>query len=290
LASAGWSVTGAPEQIKTWNLSSIWRIPTARGNAWLKVVPPFFAHEGTIMGELDPASVPRPIAADRGRMLIPEVEGVDQFDATGPPLVQMVDQLIALQASYLGRTADLLALGLPDRRLSAIGARGAAVVDDQAAALTSDERRRLDRLVQTLDRRAADLTSCGVPDTLVHGDFHPGNVRGGSDRHTILDWSDSAVGHPLSDELAFFRPLAAADRDLVRTAWSASWRRIVPGCDPERAVELLQPVMPLMAAIVYADFCAAIEPDERIYHARDVPAALRDAAALADKDVPDPVD
>jgi hypothetical protein len=40
-------------------------------------------------------------------------------------------------------------------------------------------------------------------------------------------------------------------------------------------------LMPLIAAMVYSDFCAAIEPDELVYHARDVPSALRDAASLA---------
>ena len=71
------------------------------------------------------------------------------------------------------------------------------------------------------------------------------------------------------------------DRNLVAPAWSAAWRRAIPGCDPERAQTLLRPLMPLIAAMIYSDFCAAIEPDELVYHARDVPSALRDAASLA---------
>ncbi len=96
------------------------------------------------------------------------------------------------------------------------------------------------------------------------------------------------MGHPLTDELAFFRPLGTEDRRLVGSAWSAAWRSAIPDCDPERAQSLLRPVMPLFAAVIYADFCAAIEPDERIYHARDVPIALREAAAGAREGVREP--
>ena len=98
--------------------------------------------------------------------------------------------------------------------------------------------------------------------------------------YVILDWSESCVGHPLTDELAFFRPLSEKDRagrlSLVgRLAESSS------GCDPDRAKELLRPLMPLGAALTCAEFCAAIEPDERVYHTIDVLSALKGAAAIA---------
>ena len=35
---------------------------------------------------------------------------------------------------------------------------------------------------------------------------------------------------------------------------------------------------------MYADFCAAIEPDERVYHASDVGRMLAEAVARADGD------
>jgi len=33
----------------------VWQLPTAQGSVWLKVVPPFFAHEGRVISQLDPA-------------------------------------------------------------------------------------------------------------------------------------------------------------------------------------------------------------------------------------------
>ena len=45
LAERGTPRTGPAEQVKTWNLSSLWRLPIGSSAAWLKAVPPFFAHE-----------------------------------------------------------------------------------------------------------------------------------------------------------------------------------------------------------------------------------------------------
>ena len=75
--------------------------------------------------------------------------------------------------------------------------------------------------------------------------------------------------------------LGERDAAAARGWFLSAWRRIAPGCEPERAVELLRPVLPLLAALVYARFCAAIEPDERVYHRRDVVSMLRRAAAEA---------
>src|SRR5882672_4165965 len=45
LTHRGLRPMGPPVQVRTWNLSSLWRIPVAGQTVWLKVVPPFFAHE-----------------------------------------------------------------------------------------------------------------------------------------------------------------------------------------------------------------------------------------------------
>lgn len=139
----------------------------------------------------------------------------------------------------------------------------------RAAALTT--------LVAQLPARLAQIDACGVPDTLVHGDFHPGNVVGTPESYALLDWGDSFVGHPLIDELAFTQRLDARGRAVAARWFVDAWRRIAPGADPERAAGLLRPVLPLLAAVMYADFCAGIEPDERVYHESDVGRMLHQA-------------
>ena len=60
-----------------------------------------------------------------------------------------------------------------------------------------------ERLVSSIPARTAEIADCGLPDTLVHGDFHRGNVRGSDGRLVLLDWGDCGVGHPLLDQTAF---------------------------------------------------------------------------------------
>ena len=139
------------------------------------------------------------------------------------------------------------------------------------------------RLVETLPARVAAIDACGVPDTLVHGDFHPGNVGGEVGSCVLLDWGDSFLGNPLVDELAFTERLAEEDATAARQWFASAWRSIVPSCEPERAAELLRPVLPLLAAVMYARFCAGIEPDERVYHRRDITSMLKRASAEASR-------
>ena len=275
LAERGIELTGPAQQIKSWNLSVIWRIPTTSRTVWLKCVPDFFAHEGAIIDAVGAPLAPRLLAAESGRILMAEIPGEDHHDATGG----ILRPLVAEQVRWLGRVDELLALGLPDRRLPVIAPRIAEVAEAYADELAPDERRALRRLLDTLPARIAELDACGIPDTLVHGDFHSGNVRGDADALVILDWGDSAVGHPLTDALAFTRALGAADRAAAVEHFSRAWQEALPGCDPVRAAEVLAPLSALISAVQYADFVDAIEPDERVYHLRDVPELLRQAVA-----------
>jgi hypothetical protein len=272
--------TGRAQQMRSWNLSAIWRIPTGAGPVWFKVVPEFFAHEGAVIDWIGPPVAPALVGGDWGRVLLADVAGADNHDTRGAALRPMVELLTGLQQRSLGRLDELIAVGVPDRRLAGMVQRVAAVVAEQSTALSSAQRGRLDRLVSDLPSRLAAIRACGVPDGLVHGDFHPGNVRSSLDRHVILDWGDSFVGHPLIDELAFTERLPPEDQSTARGWFVTAWKGIVPGSEPERAADLLSPVLPLLAAVMYADFCANIEPDERIYHASDVTRMLRQAARL----------
>jgi hypothetical protein len=279
LAGRGTARTGPGQQMRSWNLSSLWRLPTSSGAVWLKVVPSFFAHEGRMLARLDPIVVPRLIAHDGSRVLLEEIHGEDQYDAPLPLLVRMVDLLVGLQVEWVSRTEELLSLGVADWRSEAIAARASDAVSRCAPGLDVSVASRLESLVAALPQRFSDIASCGVPETLVHGDFHPGNVMGDDQRLVLLDWGDSGVGHPMLDQSAFVERLDPADRAVVVDRWAARWREAVPGCEPERAAALLKPVGAMQLAAVYLLFLDNIEPSERVYHAADPAAWLARAAA-----------
>ena len=271
--------TGPAQQMRTWNLSALWRIPTTAGRIWLKAVPAFFAHEGAVISWIGVPVAPRLIDFAPGRALVADIVGAVNHEVREPTALRpMVSLLTGLQQRGVGRVEELLGIGVPDRRLATMVPRIAAVVEQWGSGLDEPERRSVDALVNDLPVRLAAIADCGVPDTLVHGDFHPGNVAGRPDGYVILDWGDSFVGHPLVDELAFVERLPPSTAFEVRRWFVSAWERIVPGSDPARAADLLDPVVALLAAVMYAGFCAAVEPDERIYHEADVLRMLRRAA------------
>ncbi|KKK06389.1 phosphotransferase family protein [Micromonospora sp. HK10] len=303
----------AVRQHRTWNLSAIWQLDTesraagagragsadaagraagagsadaasraagagAAGSVWLKQVPAFFRHEAAVLRWLAGAApdlAPTLLAADgTGRLLLDHAPGEDRYAADPAERAAIAADHHPVQRRAAGDVPALLAAGVPDLRGPAL----AGWIRDRLAphdvAVVAD-------LLAGLDDRLARLADCGLPDTLVHGDLHPGNVRGDGRRRTLIDWGDAFVGHPAFDILRLTDTLDEATAAPLRAAWAARWQADVPGSDPYRAVDLLRPVAPLRMAAVYAMFLAGIEPAEHPYHRNDVPACLKQAAAAA---------
>ncbi|MEV4488663.1 aminoglycoside phosphotransferase family protein [Micromonospora coxensis] len=262
-------------QRRTWNLSAIWRLDSPLGTAWLKQVPGFFRHEAAVLrrlGTVTPGRVPVLLADDGdGRMLLDHVPGEDRYGADPTERAAIAVDQHDLQVRALSLVDDLVADGVPDLRGPAL-VRWIRATIPASALPTTDP-------LDGLEERLAQVAECGVPDTLVHGDLHPGNVRGDGARRVVIDWGDAFVGHPAFDILRLTEGLSPADAGPLLAAWCARWRDSVPGCDPERAVALLRPVAALRMAAVYAMFLAGIEPSERIYHADDVPRYLAEATS-----------
>jgi len=255
-------------QLRTWNLSSIWRLEYGGGTAWLKEVPAFFAHEGAVIGWLAdafPGFGPVPLAVDGGRMLLADIPGEDRYGAGADERLAMLRGLHEVQRAAVAAPVA----GVPE-----LG------VDRLATRIRSTVRRygdpALREALRGLDDRLAEVTACRVPDTLVHGDFHPGNVRGS----VVLDWGDSFIGHPAFDLYRMLEGLPDSEAAHLVGRWCRWWRAAVRGCDPERAVALLEPVAALRNAAVYAGFLDRIEPAEHCYHERDVPDWLARARVL----------
>ncbi len=264
---------GRASQVKTWNLSSLWRLETDDGTVWLKELPAFLRGETAVLRWINavaPGAAPTLLAADgEGRQLLSHLPGEDRFGAPEAERLPMVDLLHGIQLRYLADRPDL----------DGIGDRRGALLLEQITAAAEPWLPRIDgleRVLASLPGRFAQLAACGVPETLVHGDFHPGNVRSADGvPPAVLDWGDAYLGHPGFDILRLGGGLASPAALLDR--WAALWRAAVPGCDPLRAVTLLEPVAPLLGAVVYGNFLANIEPDEWPYHALDVPNCLNAA-------------
>ena len=278
LAERGLKPAGAPVQVRTWNLSSLWRLPIEGGVVWLKCVPPFLAHEGPLLRRLAGARTPAVLAAADGRTLIADIPGEDLYAPSADQATAMVKLLVDLQRAWIGRAPILLRLGLPDWRSPALAEAIAQVIDRIVADLEPQERAVLSVFARELPRRMAEVEACGLPDTLIHGDLRPGNFRGRGSELTLLDWGDSGIGHPLLDQPAFLNALPPQLAGEARRHWLGLWRQT--GVDPDRAAALLAPVAAARMAAVYQRFLDNIEPSEHPYHRSDPADCLRRAAAL----------
>ena len=269
LRVAGFGEIQQAMQQRTWNLSAIWRLQCPSATFWLKHVPPFFGHESAALALFATEPVPGLLAADGCRLLLHDVPGSDAYDATLAQKITMVERLVDLQYRWHDRVDELLGAGLPDVR----GQRLVAFIDEALSrslpGLSTEDRKVLADFRATLPERLTALDNCGLPATLVHGDFHPGNWRGAGNDLTMLDWGDCFIGHPLMDVPALIDRTPASDRPLLLAHWSGCWRARIPSADVEQALALSNALSTARFAATFQMFLDNIEPSEHVYHETD---------------------
>jgi hypothetical protein len=288
LRAAGRPATGTADQVRTWNLSGLFRIPTASGPVWLKTLAAFAADEAAVIGtygRVAPSLVPKIVDADPvgRRLLLEHVPGVDC--SGGPPeAIRAAASGLAAAQAALADSPDLIPVHVADRCLPVLAHQVAALLDRLGAQdLTPAELAAARDLAARLPDLGTALAECGLPDTLLHGDAHPGNWRFDGQHAVALDFSDAFIGHPAVDGL---RPRPFLPESLwphAADAWVAAWQACRPGSDPARAITLAAPLADLAYAVRYQEFLDGIEDSERIYHRGDpagmIRKALRTAAA-----------
>jgi Ser/Thr protein kinase RdoA (MazF antagonist) len=167
---------------------------------------------------------------------------------------------------------------IPDRRPETLAAAVRDLLDGPVGTELSPGELRAARSLQW---RWEMLADCGLPDTVVHGDFHPGNWRRGDGAPVILDFADAHLGNPVLDGLRVIDYLPAGRRRTAASAWIAAWTTAVPRSRPAAALRIAEPLAHLAYAVRYQEFLDNIEPSERVYHLGDPAAVIRHALASA---------
>jgi Ser/Thr protein kinase RdoA (MazF antagonist) len=233
-----------------------------------------------VLAQVDPTLIPSVLGAAPGRILLDDLPGEDCWDASSEAIASAVTRLVAAQVAL---ASACLPAAVPDRRWPVFAAQVRSLLDGPLASeLAAPELAAAHRLLSRLPL----LDACGLPDTLVHGDFHSGNWRSDAtfvDRPpVVLDFADAYLGNPVLDGLRVCEFLPEAKRPAAARAWIDSWTSRVPGADPARALAIAEPLGHLTYAVRYQEFLDGIEPSERVYHQGDpaasVRAALRSAA------------
>lgn len=259
LDSLGIRRSGPIEQVKSWTVSCLLRIPTEAGDLYFKAVPAFFPTEAGVTAALArefPDWMPQIVAVDPDRrwLLMRAFAGVHLEEA--PDLARWEEALggyARMQVSLVGQESRLLAAGCNDRRPAVMFAQYERLLADDAFLLTHFSAEEVDALrsqLPGLKALAQSLEARGIPYTLEHGDLHCRNVAAEPGAIRFFDWSDACIAHP------FFSVKYFLDNrdDAVREQ---------PGVDERLLAAYLEPWAPFASP---ADLRAAVDEAARLSH------------------------
>lgn len=287
LTALGRAPTGPVEQYKCLGISCLLRQPTDAGTVYLKATArlPLFVNEGRLMESLAryfPRWIPGPIARHDGNswMLLDDFgPNLWQRDKEKADFAPAAAEYARLQQASAERVGELLALGCIDRRLPVLAGQIDPLLAHPLTArhAKAEERSQLAGLAPRLRERCAQLAAIGLPDALVHGDLHLGNVAAKDDGFLFFDWSDACVAHPFLDMITpYYMEKDEAKRARGKEAYLAAWEGWASRSALEEAWRLAKPLAALHQAVSYLHILIGTE---EVVHP-EMADGLRDFVAL----------
>jgi hypothetical protein len=243
-AHAGRPLTGDPSPFFLRGISALLRAPTDGPDVFLKAVfPPFHAEPvlTRLLAERFPDAVPTVLAVepDEGWLLVEDIGStwvgdVPEVDRPGA-LGRGAAALVAIQRSLApdgGSIRTLLDAGAPHRPLGDLATSVAAAIGPKGFGVGDAlEPERARRVLDAVATAVARVEAVGLPESVVHGDFHSGNAALVDDRIVIIDWSDAAISSPAIDLVTWIA--WSGDKrneiDAAVDAWVEAWSAVVDG-------------------------------------------------------------
>jgi Phosphotransferase enzyme family len=242
---AGRPLTGDPRPFFLRGISALLRAPTNGPDLFLKAVFPVFHAEPVLTRLLAgkfPGAIPTVVAVepdegwliseDIGSAWIGDVPEADRPAALG----RGAGALVAIQRAMAtdgGAIRTLLDAGAPHRPLTDLVASVAAATDPDGFGVGAGgiQPERAERVLGALAAAVARVEAVGLPESVVHGDFHSGNAALVGDRIVIIDWSDAAISNPAVDLVTWVAWSGGrqAEIDAANDAWVDAWSGAVDG-------------------------------------------------------------
>jgi hypothetical protein len=244
------------------------RFETTHKPVWFKAVGEPNLREFPItllLSELFPTYLPSILAADPvlngwlmksgGEVTLRGVECADTWRGASRRLAD-------LQIESIERTGRLLNTGCRDMRIETLASMTAPFFEAMMRLMESQTkippapltRKELLELASKTKEALHLFSELGVPDTLGHGDFNPGNILVDGRRCVFTDWADAHVGHPFLTFEYFLahlrksRPVVAIQEAELREAYRQRWVSTISTGSIDRALQL----SPLIAVYAYA--------------------------------------
>jgi hypothetical protein len=292
---------GPWEQERAWTLSCILRVPTTAGQLYFKAVPPTFAYTPQLLQQLAarfPDCTPQILAieATQGWTLMRDLGGatlegerrLDRWAAAISAFARLQKATAREKETWLSVGCPEQSLGWMKGEIAPLLSRVEAMLPDRPKGLSSAEIVELQRLGPSLALACDRLADAGLPESLVHNDFHAGNIIATGARTVFFDWADSAVTCPLFSLSAMLdaenmRRGPLCDRLRLREAYLSAWTDDVPMPTLVAAADLALPLGALYHALNHLRVIDAIEPRSRWELDATVPYWLRKVLAHRDR-------
>jgi hypothetical protein len=274
LADAGLPPPIAVVQHRHWGISAVMRVETGGDRFWFKAVFEHFRPEPSLtvfIAGLAPGSTAGVVGWDgsQGWMLLEDVAGDSDVPDEHAHLVAF-EHLAQLQATARDHQHDLLAAGCARRPLSDLPGDLANVLDDPVLRKWLPvESVRAATIVDWILDAVSQVEQLGIPDVLVHGDFHPGNVRLAGDRMVIFDWSDAAIAKPFIDVMtwATWLPHEPGARDALWQSFADVWAEVLPRASWLELRPALEGIAGAYHVVSYAGIVRNLDQLRRAEHA-----------------------
>lgn len=211
-----------------------------------EILPLLFTHEPMLIQSLAawyPQNMPRLLAMERERcwMLLADF-GTELYDhpnkTTWEKALEVYGQM---QVAATQRIDSLFAVGCLDRRLHILATQIDPLLNDEdvLADLNRSEIEQLRTHGPQLKIMCHQLAHYAIPQTLVHGDLHSGNIAVQNDNYIYFDWTDCCVAHPFFDVLTFLENVDdPVERIRLRDTYLVQWTDYA-------SIEYLREVFPL---------------------------------------------
>ena len=295
-------LTGEIQQNHAYAWSTVMHVPTNEGMLFFKATAGGTIYEIALTDRLVewyPDCMPELVAVDaeRGWMLMRDsgeplrasIRPTQDIKAWEPVITRCAE----IQIGLAERVSEILALGIPDRRLVLLPALYSQLLADKASlmigqekGLTSAEFQQIADLTPRFTQICMDLTAFGIPKSLNHGDFHDGNVLLKNGRITFFDWGDASVTHPFVSLRTFFVSIEISLKldDYAFTPEMAAlldrylepWQKFASKDDLLKAYQLSKPIASIVSALAWYQTISGLDGSLREEYAWIVPELLRE--------------
>jgi hypothetical protein len=274
LVERGLSLRSPVEQRRNWGLSCVLSGQTESGRVYFKTASrlPLFANEPALVQALSqcyPASIPAALAVSDDWLLMTDV-GMEL--RSNPHLEQWLAVLgswAKIQKDAVTHIDYLMQNGCLDRRLEQIPAQFETLLQAPSVIeeLNPEEIEQLRTLIPRVSKLCERLQHYHrVPQTLIHGDFHSGNIANNDGLIRFFDWTDGAISHPFLDLITFLddaREWFPDSSDRFVEVYLANWLEYEPMERLKELWDLAEPLSLLYQAISYQHIKVTMEQATR---------------------------